>query len=87
MSSGTGTGDNRWLLYVRVRDGQLLVVEVVLVQRPLATNDELHSARHLLVDARRNGNQRRRALLVALVLGIAGNNRKQKNELTHDTLF
>lgn len=79
MSSGTGTGDNRWLLYVRVRDGQLLVVEVVLVQRPLATNDELHPARHLLVDARRNGNQRRRALLVALVLGIAGNNRKQKN--------
>lgn len=69
---GTGPGDNRWLLYGRVGDRQFIGVKVVLVQRILAADDELHRHRHLLVDSRWNGNQWRCALLVLFVLWIAG---------------
>lgn len=71
VSPCTRPGDYRWLLYGRVCDRHFLSVKVILIQRVLAAHDELHGAWHLLVNARRNGDQRGRALLVLFVLWVA----------------
>lgn len=61
MSPGTGAGDNRWWLCAarrpRMGNRHLLSVEVVLVQRIFAANDELERPWDFLVDSRRNGDQ------------------------------
>ena len=75
MPPSTWPGDNGCLLDVRyatMGDGQLLGVEVVLVQRELAAKDELNRLGHLLVDPWGYRYQWRSALLVFLILGIAG---------------